>query len=266
MTQAPPSGDDEIAEALGPAASLFAGGYTILVRTCHERGLTGLLGTHLERVYLQAESIRDTRVIESLLSIALHHCDNQYCYLLHSAWLLDQQVSVDEVVGILQLLEVPQGITDRKKWSMVLRCTYFASLDRHTSASNVGLVRQLVTPAEYRDYVHILALAGFLRTVLQCYAEEIDVHRAPVLTHGPHAADIQQLLSLSEERIARRRAPEAEGSRELVSLCMFCKDLRTEKDHWVPIELCIPLLPPDTIFSHGMCPECYQREFGDDAD
>ncbi|MEM9453390.1 MAG: hypothetical protein AAGF11_04375 [Myxococcota bacterium] len=259
MTERPPPSDEALTQALGPAASLFRGTYTLLVRTCYDHGLVPSLGKHLEQVYFHAKHIRDPRVIESLLSIALHHCENQYCYTLHSTWLLGMQVHFDQIAGLLELLEAPEGITDRKKWSMVIRCTYFAFLDDSTFATNMSLVRRFLAPEEYQDYVHILALVGFLRTVLLCFPEQIDLHREPLLTGYGLSEQTHRILALSKARLATQ----ANRHHELVSLCMYCKDLRTENDRWVPIETCLDELSPNTYFSHGICPKCYQKEFGD---
>ncbi len=262
MTEtATPSQDEDITRALGPAAALFGGQYTLLVRACHAHGLTSTLAAHLQKVYLEAQHVREPRIIESLLSIALHHCENQYCYVIHSAWLLNQDVSVEEISGLLLRLEMPEGVADRKRWSTVLRCTYFAFMEDHAFASNMAMVRRVLDEDEYRDYVQILALASFLRTTLLCFPEEIDVHREPFLFGGELTEQAREILSISEARIAKRTLARAEGSRDLVSLCMYCKDIRAEGDRWVPIESCLSQLSVDTLFSHGMCPKCFSREY-----
>ena len=45
-------------------------------------------------------------------------------------------------------------------------------------------------------------------------------------------------------------------------ICMFCKRIRDESESWQPIEAYISRRS-DADFSHGLCPECAQKHYGD---
>lgn len=48
----------------------------------------------------------------------------------------------------------------------------------------------------------------------------------------------------------------------LLPICSFCKKIRDDKSVWQPIEKYISERSP-AEFSHGLCPECVQKHYGD---
>ena len=49
--------------------------------------------------------------------------------------------------------------------------------------------------------------------------------------------------------------------KELIPICMYCKRVRDDSDYWQQVESYIHT-HTGSSFSHGICPECYAREFG----
>ncbi len=47
--------------------------------------------------------------------------------------------------------------------------------------------------------------------------------------------------------------------RGLLSMCSYCKSIRDEEGEWRRLEACITL-NPEARFSHGICPDCLDRE------
>ena len=47
----------------------------------------------------------------------------------------------------------------------------------------------------------------------------------------------------------------------ILPICSFCKKIRDEKSEWQPIEKYISERSP-ADFSHGLCPECLQKHYG----
>lgn len=45
-----------------------------------------------------------------------------------------------------------------------------------------------------------------------------------------------------------------------VPICAYCKKVR-EEDAWIQVELFVTRRAGGTSFSHGICPECSEREF-----
>lgn len=49
--------------------------------------------------------------------------------------------------------------------------------------------------------------------------------------------------------------------KDLLPICMFCKRIRDDSNYWQQVESYIHAHTGST-FSHGVCPDCFLREFG----
>jgi PAS domain S-box-containing protein len=69
------------------------------------------------------------------------------------------------------------------------------------------------------------------------------------------------------EMIAQQKAKVEKTSARLKSLegiiaiCMYCKKIRNEKQSWEQLENYL-IENTDAMFSHGLCPECAEKEYG----
>ncbi len=70
--------------------------------------------------------------------------------------------------------------------------------------------------------------------------------------------ELQQKLA---ERVVELEAAIAQVKelRGLLPICMYCKKIRDDQDYWHQIEAYISE-HTEARFSHGICPQCYQRE------
>lgn len=89
---------------------------------------------------------------------------------------------------------------------------------------------------------------------------ELDRAITTVLTRFNDARNIAKLQTellakKAELEDALERIEQLEG---ILSICSWCKKIKTGDDQWVPVETFIEGRS-SAIFSHGMCPECYAR-------
>jgi len=49
--------------------------------------------------------------------------------------------------------------------------------------------------------------------------------------------------------------------KDLMPICMYCKSIRDDSDYWQQVESYIHS-HTGSNFSHGICPDCFTREFG----
>lgn len=68
--------------------------------------------------------------------------------------------------------------------------------------------------------------------------------------------DLKNYVARLEESLLRIKRLEG-----LLPVCMYCKKIRDEKNHWSNIEEYVTK-HAEVKFSHGICPECYKREGG----
>lgn len=69
----------------------------------------------------------------------------------------------------------------------------------------------------------------------------------------------RDLLVRKQEEIeaSHTRIKHLEG---IIPICMYCKSIRTDETSWQSIEQYITE-NSDALFSHGMCPECAEKQF-----
>jgi len=48
----------------------------------------------------------------------------------------------------------------------------------------------------------------------------------------------------------------------IVPMCSFCRKIRDEKQHWIPLEQYITDHSEAQV-SHGLCPSCYKKHYGE---
>lgn len=77
---------------------------------------------------------------------------------------------------------------------------------------------------------------------------------------------VRNQLELKQQRDAlKERTVELENALErvkrlegIIPICMYCKKIRDDKDSWQQLEKYITE-HSEAFFSHGVCPECYER-------
>jgi hypothetical protein len=84
----------------------------------------------------------------------------------------------------------------------------------------------------------------------------------PTLIVGMNTAIRIAVLSIVAVFVSRYRAAEqrVETLQGLLPICMFCKKIRDENDHWEPLESYIGQRS-EASFSHGLCPECRRKHY-----
>ncbi|THB76132.1 MAG: response regulator [Desulfobacteraceae bacterium] len=66
--------------------------------------------------------------------------------------------------------------------------------------------------------------------------------------------DISYLIELRQKYNEFRKSLK-ENPDNLIPICASCKNIRKDENHWIPIEEHFR----DKIFSHGICPECFEK-------
>lgn len=73
-------------------------------------------------------------------------------------------------------------------------------------------------------------------------------------------ADLLQLQAMNE-KITKAMA-EIRYLEGILPMCTFCRKIRNDENHWVSLESYIAKHSNAQI-SHGMCPSCYRKHYGD---
>jgi len=88
----------------------------------------------------------------------------------------------------------------------------------------------------------------------------ISTYEASVLINNDLLRTQRQLSEkLLEVETALQRIKHLEG---IIPICMYCKQIRDNKNSWHNLEQYISE-HSDALFSHGICPECYNKAIGE---
>ena len=76
------------------------------------------------------------------------------------------------------------------------------------------------------------------------------------VTKPGHIVELNARIKVAERILAlQKHVSKLEG---LLPICPKCKKIRTEEQSWQAVESYI-MKHTDALFSHGICPDCYER-------
>jgi DNA-binding response OmpR family regulator len=118
-----------------------------------------------------------------------------------------------------------------------------------------GLELSRMIRAENREqYTYIMFL-----TILQgkgSYLEAMDAGADDFISKPFDVEQLSARLHVAERILGLQR--EIKQLQGLLPICSYCKRIREEDMTWLPIEKYITQRT-DTLFSHGVCPDCYEK-------
>lgn len=127
------------------------------------------------------------------------------------------------------------------------------------AGATAGLVVSLVTVLLFdlffdsTPYVLDFSVGGVARAVVfggvSVLVASIEQHRRQAMQRLENS---NQTLHTALEEIKTLRG--------LLPICMYCKQIRTEEERWVPIEEYVRR-HSEANFSHGICPACYRSHY-----
>ena len=103
----------------------------------------------------------------------------------------------------------------------------------------------------------IAILGEATRQLIQRSKEKEIANRELEKKHG----EVSELKAALEERVTELETALARVRQleEMIPICMYCKKIRDDKDYWQRLE-CYFAEHTDIVFTHSICPECYQEQ------
>jgi PAS domain S-box-containing protein len=168
-------------------------------------------------------------------------------------------------------------------WDDALRCrfanaAYLQWMGKSREEALGAYIHDLLGPLYQQNLPHILgalrgepqifertlpAPNGQIRHVMATYTPHIDVDDGAVRGFIAHIADVTPMkaleASLREANAALQHSlDQMRELRVIVPICVYCKSVRTDQNHWQPVETYIHRFTA-AQFSHGICPQCYEK-------
>ena len=235
---------------------IFSEDFPSIIQVAHEHDLLEALAPLFRRVYKGNKTIKDKLLIESFLTSALYHCNDKYCYLIHASSLLDMGVRSREIIDLTSLAQLPEQVENRIKWNNVLKALFFLFKDNEVAIENMAGIKALLSENEFEDLIQIIALANNLRYVYYFYHDELGAVSTERLK-----AELEEVYEELKDLIKYYESTKENRNVPVVTMCMFCKDVRNTEGRWFPIEFGFKVLKESTLFSHSICDKCASLNF-----
>src|SRR5262249_6427782 len=75
---------------------------------------------------------------------------------------------------------------------------------------------------------------------------------------GQRLLQLQQTLAERVRELEEMQA-KVEQLQELLPICCYCKSIRKDEDYWQQVDHYLTERWSSLQFSHGICPDCYDR-------
>jgi sigma-B regulation protein RsbU (phosphoserine phosphatase) len=102
-------------------------------------------------------------------------------------------------------------------------------------------------------YTYIIILTALDRN--QGYLDGMNAGADDFITKPANIGELHARLKVAQRILSlQKHVSKLEG---LLPICPRCKKIRATRDKWEPVESFI-MKHSDALFSHGICPECYE--------
>ena len=228
-----------------PIEVYFPNGAPIIVQVAFARGYGPALMALNEKVYFNADLGLSPLILEAIQCACLSSCDNRYCAIMHARGMVTHGLSLEEVRHFAVSQELPERVPESPRWSAVLRRIHILFRTPEIAPNLYTSLRGMLQPGEQREMEDVIAFALLHKFLLEAFYKEIDIASERILFDTVDCG--HELI----ETFTQGPRP-----RSVLTICCACKDLKTAEG-WVPIEHVVARIFDDHVFSHGLCPKCF---------
>ena len=241
---------------LGQAATLFDGNYPQIIRTAVKHNYGSILGKLLnDAFFYERKGIAEPLVIEALLSLALLHCSNRYCFVMHSLRLSHFDLNSKEVISLFDSMNFPETVAESEKWSEVLRITFDLFKNKTESyCKNIDAVSVLLSKDEFLHYRNILALIAFLEFLSHFYHKEVFIENESTIAMYKKEVDVY--IKYYEEYKSKNKN---DLRLPVLVICSYCNALKDNNGTWHHVLDILPSIPLNATFTHSICDKCLSK-------
>ncbi|MFQ5684918.1 MAG: hypothetical protein ACE5HC_16820 [Candidatus Binatia bacterium] len=241
--------------------SVFHGKVPLIFTAMAEKQILPIYWPMIKDAIVDDRGIQDHRVKEGLIVALSTKCDNSYCFVVHSYFLHALGFTVKDIEKLVDQLKFPTQVGENEKWSLVLKWSFlFGRPSVGPSGAVVDsnrLIRQLTTNDEYRHLFKICTAIDTLNRFSEFYSNKIRIENEEMFL------DSSATLKLPIPDLAKfyKKILQSQSNAEkpVVAICSWCKNIRDAEGKWHSLESVLSGLNRNSIFSHGACPNCYEK-------
>jgi hypothetical protein len=201
-------------------------------------------------------------IVKQGIMLALSsRCSNSYCFVGHAFNLIDWGISFDNVKRLVRKLVFPKEVENHDNWSQVLQWAFlFGNSQTGNPADrkeNEDTGLKLLGEREYLITFKICTINDIINRFTEFYAHEITVESEPGFkdVNGKLKIEIPNLVKFYQ----KISEDDNEGARPVVTMCMHCKNIRSDDGKWHALETTLSALDRRSLFSHSICGHCFRK-------
>lgn len=192
-------------------------------------------------------------VVDTLFAALGLRCHSEYCFVLHSLDLVAAGADRLQIDELARHLSVPPHVPDAERWSRVVRLAWLADAPGPHTRAAAHALSLACTPEEHAQVLRVCEIGALFTSYVQRY--ELVATGEPLLELLP-----EELRALVPEFVQYHAALRGDEQRPVCTVCCSCQRLRAvDEPVWYPQEAARELLPPDVLFSHGLCEPCVEQ-------
>ena len=201
--------------------------------------------------------IQDFQIKEGIMLALSSQCDNNYCFFTHSYMLFGLGFTLNEIEILVRELSFPSRIEDKDRWDKVLRWSFFFGRPPGLSGSSKEanfLVPHILNELEYRALYKVCSVIDLLNRFSEFYIDQIHFQKEKKLLDSTN--QFKLIIPDLTQFYQKMRSFEKETEHPVVSICMYCKDIKDPLGKWHALETVLSHLDRNSMFSHSFCPKC----------
>jgi len=210
---------------------------------------------------IEDRGIQDPLVKNGLMAALSSRCGNSYCFVSHSYYLYGLGFSVKTIENLINELKYPAHVVEHDKWSSVLKWTFLfshthgepADADDHSNE----VIRRLTRPPEYRALFKICSVSDILNRFSEFYSNKVRIENEETFL-DPSTKLKLPIPDLAKFYVKISKSPD-EAERPVVTICMYCKNIRDAEGKWHALESMLSALDRKSAFSHSICNDCIEK-------
>ena len=243
---------------------IYGGRVPVLLEAMAERDVLPVFWPMYRDLRDEGRGFRGPCVVRGIMVPLSSQCTNRYCFISHAARLHELGLDLEQIETIVAELRFPPTVTDHEKWNLVLRWAFLFGHPAVGSSAESNpsdrLIRDLLNGEEFLALFKIVSINDYLNRFSEFYADRIRVEDEPLLSPdaGGLKIPIPDLVHFHEQITAK----EGEAGRPVVVICMYCRSIRDTEGRWRALEGVLATLDRNSLFSHGVCDDCFEREAG----
>lgn len=227
-----------------------------LLKSIRDHGDLEEVWPFIKQVYFNPVPLPSV-VVNSLMALMGLRCQENYCFVIHSMYVVSGGVDADAITDLGRFFTIP--IDDSPRWTRIVGLAWLSAGDDDEAKLADHMLERLVKEDEYQKLKDVMKLANMMMGYIK--RDKIKLEDEPGLAVIPEQA--REFMPRFIEFHMQLKGS-GQGDQPVCTTCASCSKVRAQADAaWFDRELVEPTLPDNVLYSHGLCEPCAEEMLAD---